>query len=92
MIFHTVFNGFESHLEAIWCHLGAILSQLGVQKGAGPELRSPPPPKKQNMARTVSVLAGLGVVSGGLGVVWGWSDRGLVVVWGGLGVVWGGLG
>ena len=44
------------------------------------------------MARTVSVLAGLGVVSGGLGVVWGWSDRGLVVVWGGLGVVWGGLG
>ena len=46
------FNGFEGHLEAIWCHLGAILSQLGVQKGAGPELKSPPPPLKNGkMAR-----------------------------------------
>ena len=52
LIFLTVFNGFEGHLEAIWCHLGAILSQLGVQKSAGPELGARlPSPKNGKMAR-----------------------------------------
>ena len=55
LIFQTVFNGFESHLEAIWCHLAAILSQLGVQKSAGPELgaRLPSPKKEKWLAKVL---------------------------------------